>query len=123
MRLEWGINGYPQPVPGKGWAACSVYGGDGPFFTAIYPFQDDPNFEFRTPQSSPWLTKDECETINAPHRKKFWHKEARTFAGDKDAELARDKADHLLLMEPVYRHRHFHPDQPFRTAFGGYMPF
>ena len=121
--MEWGINGYPQVVPGTNYAACTVWANGEQRWTDIYPFMDNPNFEWRTIENSPWLTEAECETINAPHRKRFWMKEARTFAVDPDARMARNKASDLLNMEPVHKHRYFHPDKSIHTRFGGYVPY
>lgn len=128
MSLKDGIwdGRYPQQVPGSLWAAWSVWNRaertDGPFYTEIYPHMDDPCFEWRTVENSPWLTAAQCEVINAPHRKKFWRKEARTFACDKAADDARWRAHVLLCMEPVHKHAYFHPNKPFHNQYGGYVP-
>lgn len=119
---SWGANGYPQIVPGTGWAAQTVCRNMEPFYTAIYPFRDDPLFEFRTVGNSPWFTKAQCETINAPHRKNFWRKEERTFALDPAAWSAREAAWQLLRREAVYRRRHEQPLVAFETVIGGWWP-
>lgn len=119
---SWGINGYPQIVPGTGWAAQTVCRNMEPFYTATYHFQDDPLFEFRTVGDSPWFTKAQCETINAPHRKNFWRKEERTFALDPAAWSARETAWQLLRRETVYRRRHEQPLMAFETVIGGWWP-
>lgn len=54
---------------------------------------------------------------------KFWNKEGRTYTYDPDANKAREAAAHLLRLEPLYKHRHTHPDKAFHTPWGGYVPF
>lgn len=146
MKTIWGKNGYPEVVPNSNWAATTVfsYSCDNswwrrllqlvtgaarvrnlePKWTDIYPFMDDPLFEFRNTTNSPHLTKAQCEIINAPHRKKFWKKEARTFkfALDSAAELARNQAMVMLRRESVYRHKWEQPKSAFESYVGGWLP-
>lgn len=121
MRV-WGNNGYPEIVPNTGWAATTIFSDGEPAYTAIYIFQDDALFRWRTTQNSPWFTAAQCEVINAPHRKKFWRKEARTFAVDSDALAAREAAFVLERREPLFVHRFVAELVPMENAIGGWLP-
>lgn len=123
MAKRWGQSGYPEIVPKSNWAAVSVVTMDGqPLMTDIYPFMDDPLFQFRTVQNSPHLTASQREAINLPHRKEYWGKEGRTFAADIAADIARDDAFDLLRVEHLLRHRFENPRSPYEDDVGGWLP-
>lgn len=99
-----------------------VFGPSEAAYTDVYLHLDDPLFEFRTPKNSPWLTAQECESINAPHRKKYCGKEKRTYAYDPDADAARRNASETLRREPLLRRLYESAAQPFETEVGGFLP-